>query len=214
MSSPSTRGPYAKTAAKRAVIANAALAVVREKGHAGLTTSDVAERAGLSEATMLYHFPTRDHLLVAAAEAAGEESAVAFLASPDRDQHDLSAIPAILGRIGMKDEKVLRLRTFLSAAAVDAEHPAHDFAINQEGVARTALTDMVRAQQERGFASPEVDPDEIARLLVAVWSGLQTMWPTQPYFDLADATQRAFRRLTGQASMEARHAIDEIIARL
>jgi len=163
---------------------------------------------------MLYHFPTRDHLLVAAAEAAGQESAFAFISTPDRDENDLTAIPAIIGRLGMKDERVLQLRTFLSAAAVDADHPAHDFVIEQDALARAALAGMVRAQQERGQASPEVDADEIARLLVAVWAGLQAMWLAKPDFDLADATQRAFRRLTGQSSMEARQAIDEIIARL
>ena len=33
-----------------------------------LTTAAVAQRAGMSERTMLYHLPTRDHLLVAALE--------------------------------------------------------------------------------------------------------------------------------------------------
>lgn len=45
--SPAKRGPYAKSAEKRAAIAKAAYEVVMEVGHPQLTTQAVAARAGL-----------------------------------------------------------------------------------------------------------------------------------------------------------------------
>ena len=66
------RGPYAKTQARRAEIARAALDVVTTDGHKAVTVASVAARSGLSEATVAYHFATRDHLLVAAVELSNE----------------------------------------------------------------------------------------------------------------------------------------------
>lgn len=44
------------------------LDVVIEKGHGKVTTAEVAARASTSEATVLYDYPSKDHLLVAALE--------------------------------------------------------------------------------------------------------------------------------------------------
>ena len=74
MTSTKTRGPYAKTAERKASIAEAALELIRESGHRSLLVADVARRAGVSERTLFYHFPTRDHVLVAALERVDELS--------------------------------------------------------------------------------------------------------------------------------------------
>src|SRR5262245_41863829 len=60
------RGRYSRTAGRRLEIAQAVLDLVLDVGHARVTTAEVARRAGTSEATVLYHFPTKDHLLIAA----------------------------------------------------------------------------------------------------------------------------------------------------
>ena len=54
--STATRGAYAKSHAKRALIARAAYEIVLEVGHRALTTSAVAERAGISERTITSPF--------------------------------------------------------------------------------------------------------------------------------------------------------------
>ena len=69
-----TRKPYAKTVERRLAVARAALEIIREKGHRALTTAEVASRACMSETAMLYHFPSRDHILVAAMELADRDS--------------------------------------------------------------------------------------------------------------------------------------------
>ena len=123
------RGPYAKTAETKATIARAALEVVREKGHRALTTAEVSERAGVSEATRFYHFPTRDHLLVAAMTAA-EADNEAYLNKVAREPGvGLDAVPALLARRGMTSVNELRLFNSLSGEAPDPDHPAHDFLI-------------------------------------------------------------------------------------
>ena len=65
-------------------------------------------------------------------------------------------------------------------------------------MARNTFAFMVRQRQEAGLARPDIDHDDAARQMLAVWDGLQVKWLTALDFDLADKVNQAFRRLTGQ----------------
>lgn len=57
-----------RTAATRARLMDAALECLVERGYGGTTTTEVAQRAGVSRGAQLHHFPTKQELLVAAVE--------------------------------------------------------------------------------------------------------------------------------------------------
>ncbi len=57
-----------RTAVSRQRILDAAVACLVEQGYAGASTLQIQERAGVSRGRLLHHFPSRDELLVAAAE--------------------------------------------------------------------------------------------------------------------------------------------------
>src|SRR5260370_37942394 len=57
------RGEYAQTLARRQEILNAGLAVFSSSGFHGASLRDVAARAGLSQAGLLHHFPSKDRKL-------------------------------------------------------------------------------------------------------------------------------------------------------
>lgn len=59
---------------------------------------------------------------------------------------------------------------------------------------------------------PDLDPEPVARRLVAVWDGLQAQWLVTPDFDLADEILASFRQLSGQNVMEAKVAFERAIA--
>jgi AcrR family transcriptional regulator len=61
----SAAGEFAKSAATRVRILEAATACLVELGYHATTTSAVAARAGLARGAMLYHFPTRLDLIEA-----------------------------------------------------------------------------------------------------------------------------------------------------
>lgn len=65
-SSPRTRGD--RSADSRALILDAAVNCLAEKGYADTTTLAIQARAGVSRGRLLHHFPSRDALLVAAAQ--------------------------------------------------------------------------------------------------------------------------------------------------
>ncbi len=60
-----SKGELSKSSVTRTRIMEAGVTCLAEDGYAGTTTSTVAERAGLTRAAMLYHFPSRMALIEA-----------------------------------------------------------------------------------------------------------------------------------------------------
>ncbi|RQP09822.1 MAG: TetR/AcrR family transcriptional regulator [Microbacteriaceae bacterium] len=207
-----TQKRYAKTAERRRQIALAALEVVREKGHRGLTTAEVARRAGLKEPAMLYHFPSRDHLLVAALEISEEQGIPPFDVLEEADDALDTLVDVFVSR--QTEDWRVRLSVVLAAAAEDPEHPAHNYFRRHYELTIDGLAKLVRLCQEAGVAHAEIDPVTTARQLAGVWDGLQAQWLVTQDFDLVEAIRDAFRKITGQPVVEVKQAIDALIAQV
>src|SRR5882757_3936049 len=70
--SPNSRKPRLtqdeKTAETRRRLLDSAILCLIDRGYANTTTSEIAERAGLSRGAQLYHFPRKEELLTNAVE--------------------------------------------------------------------------------------------------------------------------------------------------
>lgn len=64
----------AETSATRALIVQAAEALIRDEGYAAVSTRRVAARAGLKPSLVHYYFPTTDDLLIDLSRRGAEES--------------------------------------------------------------------------------------------------------------------------------------------
>ena len=206
----SPRGQYAKTAERRSAVGQAALDIVLERGHRELTTAAVAARAGLSERTMQYHFPTRDHLLVAALERYDEQT-TNEPPTGEPETESLAAVPRYVLRRETTDPSILHLTNSLSAEADNADHPAHAYFRDRNRATREIFARILIKQQQTGHAHPDLDPVSVARQLIAVWTGLQSQWLVEPDFDLAAEIEDAYRRLTGESAMETRQALSALV---
>ncbi|WP_328391964.1 TetR/AcrR family transcriptional regulator [Nocardia sp. NBC_00416] len=196
------RGTYARTAERRRTIARTVLDLILEKGHSGLTLAETATRSGIGEATVLYHFPTRDHLLVAALRCAFDEDDERL--SPEESVLDLARLHEYAS--GTHREIVL-LYTALAGHAGTPGHPAREFFAAHYEQARDRWTEIIAARQQAGLAHPGLDPAAAARQFLATWNGLRTQWLIDPAFDLGDTLLTAFRLLTGQNWMETRQLL-------
>lgn len=65
---PPQRAVQSRTIDVRRRILDAAVEVMLEHGYAGASTLQIQERAGVSRGRLLHHFPSRDALLIAAAQ--------------------------------------------------------------------------------------------------------------------------------------------------
>ncbi|MDU0348927.1 helix-turn-helix domain-containing protein [Actinomyces sp. MRS3W] len=222
-----TRGPYAKTAAKRAAIARAAYEVVREVGHEQLTTAAVAERADMSERTMLYHFPTRDHLLVAALEhfdtvvmgaelftelLEGSDARKALLlASPPPTAAESEQVITELVNTSISDKARLRLYCYLAGQAQVPGSAAHEHFVRHYEEAITGFTLLMQSFQNTGQARTDRSPQTLARRFLAAWDGLQQQWVVTEDFDLGAEILEAFNDAVGRDLLRTRAAVRAVL---
>ncbi|MFE9423774.1 TetR family transcriptional regulator [Kitasatospora sp. NPDC006697] len=186
MSTRGPRGPYAKSAARRQLILEAALAAYAEAGSRGVSVRDIAERVGLTDAGVLHHFGGREELLTA------------VLAARDAAAARRYGEEAALWRPEMLAENadtpgLVKLFVDLSAAAAEEAHPAHEYFTERYQVLRQRYANALAAGPPAG-RPPEpdagVEPEWAARMLIAATDGLQQQWLLDPSIDMAEDIAR------------------------
>jgi AcrR family transcriptional regulator len=151
----------------REAIVEAALEVLRDEGIANLTSREVAARAGVSDASVYYHFGDRAGLLQAVFEQgmkplkfmAGlnlkelEPAAVIKAAMASLEQFFGDVLPIMLAAQADPD-----LRASIAAFVERKELGPH------KGV--KLLGSYLRTQQKAGRVSADADPDALALLVI------------------------------------------------
>ncbi|MFG2291826.1 TetR/AcrR family transcriptional regulator [Streptomyces sp. NPDC048603] len=185
MSTPRRRGPYAKTAAKRQMIIDAALAAYAEAGTRGASVKDIAERVGMTDAGVLHHFGSREALLTAVLEARDTALEAAYGKKEALWRPDMIAQNA-------ETPGLSKLFLDLAAAAAEPDHPAHGFFAERYRMLRERFADAIAEGRPPGGVPPTADPDAAwaARVLIAAVDGLQLQWLLDPSIDLTEDTVR------------------------
>jgi AcrR family transcriptional regulator len=180
-----SRGPYAKTAARRAEILRVAREHFARNGFHAASLRAIAADVGVSHAAVLHHFPTKEELL-AEILAQREEAERAYLVGlapstpPDRI--------LVEGMIrGQSTPELVRLWAILSAEATNPSHPAARSITARYARVRAELADGLALLQAAGRVRPGVDPSHIAATVLAVWDGLQLQWLLDPTLDAVTA---------------------------
>lgn len=172
------RGPYSKTAAKRAEILDAALRLIAENGYGGATVQQIADAVGLTKAGVLHHFGSRDGLLLAVLDRRDEVD-VRYESTDDFVEGFLAVV-----RHNTEVPGLVALYAAMSG------EPASDAARRRFFEHRYAVIvgrfqASIEAKQAAGTISTVYDASTLARLLVAAADGLQTQWLLDPTLDMA-----------------------------
>ena len=185
------RGSYAKTGQRRRAIAEAALELVLEKGHRSLITADVAQRAGLSEPGVLYHYPTKDDLLLAALRLS--------------DEHEWSTMPLLesvrrapaRAAESLRRINIVRLHTAMFGESSDPSHPAHEYFKERWRAGDERMSESIRHLQAAGLIDGAVEPYRASRWIHTAWEGLQLQWLAGQDFDIAAELEALIERVLG-----------------
>jgi AcrR family transcriptional regulator len=170
-----SRGEYAKTPARRHEILTAAVEVFSASGFHKGSLRDVAERAGLSQAGVLHHFPSKSHLVEAVLTWRDEQSRER-IGGGDSGLERIRALVELVDYNQNETPELVELFATLSAEATSSDHPAHDyFARRYRWVIDYMRGGFERAAEE-GALRPDVDCASAARTLVALMDGLQVQW--------------------------------------
>lgn len=192
------RGPYARTTERRAQIADAVLAIVDAEGHDAVTTALVAEKSGIAEATVLYHFPTKDHLLVAALQRADDLSELQVDLDVDLD---LDLLRQVASEALEGEARRHRLLVVMRGKSATPEHPAVEYFERRLAHSLEIYVRLIERRQKAGLAHPAVDPRSVALQLLALWDGLSTIYYTDESIDLGELLVEGYRRLAGENVM-------------
>lgn len=192
MDRPKTRGPYAKSAVRRAEIVRAARDSFVEHGYERSTLRGIAERAGMSTVGMLHHFGSKEELLVAviADRESQERERAARAADPSAGQAaSLTQIFVDVLREHQEAPELMRLWGELIASSSRPDHPAHDYLVARYTATRASLAERLAAPSG-GKLPAQLTPESAATLLIAVLDGLQTQWLLDPSVDILDTLTR------------------------
>lgn len=157
------RGPYAKSAQRRAEIVASATAVFAARGYRGGSLREIAKQLDLSLTSVVHHFPSKSALLVAVLENADYASIDSF----ESDSRGKGVAYAVLRyvRRNLERQEMLRLLALMAAEASAPDHPAHEWFRDRYERVVTAFTTAVRRDQDLGRISNRRDPELIAATL-------------------------------------------------
>jgi AcrR family transcriptional regulator len=194
LAAPARRGPYAKTAKRRQEIVDAATNVFATRGYHGGSLRDISRQIGLSLTSVVHHFPAKSDLLAAVLENA-DHAGDWFL---DRARaHGVKTAIIELVAHNLDRPELLRLLAIVSSEASDPEHPAHGWFVKRyENFARE-LQRVIAYDVEQGRLPSDVDPEQAAHVIIAVWDGLQLQWLLDPTQDMRGRMDQALDRLLG-----------------
>lgn len=168
------RAPSIPAAERRAHAVRALLELAWATAPDEISTAAIAERMGVSHAALFRHFPTREALWTEAVRWATGEldrrfEAIAAQRLPD----PLEEVEALLAaHAEMVSARPGLLRMLFAELQRPATSPARE-----EGKAftqrfRQRLAALIGQARDRGAVSAEVDPVELAALVVALYQGL------------------------------------------
>lgn len=192
--------------ARRAQILDAAMICFARSGFYRTTMQDIVQQAELSPGAIYLYFSSKDEIIAALADErhAQEQMLIAQACEGDEIQATLRLLAQeFLGKLQTPEERVRRRL----GIQIWAEALSNDriLALMRRGVdePRKLLAEMIRSAQRRGDFPANLDPNALARIMIALFHGfiLQQAWDEQLSVEPYIATiQVVFQALLQQSS--------------
>jgi len=182
------RGPYAKSSHQRDRIIELALDYFGQQGYHGTSMREIARGTGLSQAGLLYHFPTKTDLLTAVLESRDTLPEVAARSAVERAQDPLAGMTAVIVD-NASNRQLVQMFTVVSAEATDERHPAHGYFRQRSQIVIALMRAGLEQAVEQGLVRRDLNVDYAARQCQALMYGLQVQWLFDPSTDMVGLFQ-------------------------
>ena len=178
------RGLYAKGVARRQEILDRAIEVFAQRGTHGTSLRSIAQAIGVSHAALLHYFDSREQLLLAVYEHAERKRDSDPEAPRPTDAVDVMVSAA---SANVQVPGLVELYSGLVAASLEEGGSAgRSYFTQRFDRIRRELAERLRAEQETGRIRADVDPEQVAALIVAASDGLQIQWLLDPSIPLEE----------------------------
>src|SRR3954464_2186919 len=178
------RGPYRTGIRRREQIIATAITVFGEYGYAGGSIRTIADRVGVSHATLLQHFGSKEGLLTAVLEEWDRRTVENRLTDVSGLDY-FRRLPEVM--VAHQDNRgLLELFTTIAAEASSPAHPAHAFILQRYTANIATLAGHLKEAVEVGDVEP-LTPAQIeieVRLVTATLDGIGLQWLLDPSTDV------------------------------
>lgn len=187
------RGPYRKTAARRAQILEAAQAVFAENGYTASSVNEIARRIGITQTGILHHFAGGKPELLRAVLEQRDEGARAAVAGA----HGVDFLRALVRISRQQAERpgVVQLYKILSAEATDPDHPAHQHFRDRLAMIHRELTRAFEEVAAEGLLRAGISPEQAATDALTTVEGAESLWLQGLPIDMAEHVRWRFSQL-------------------
>ena len=170
-----TRREYAKSAGRRQQIVDAAVEVFSSAGYRRGSLRDVADKVGLSQAGLLHHFPSKEHLLEAVLTWR-DDVTQQLMGDPLPQGVDFLRAMVKAAEHNATTPELVEFHVIVSAEGTSACHPVHEYFVDRYARVLAFTRAAFERAAEEGQLRPGTDCASAARTLIAVMDGLQIQW--------------------------------------
>ncbi|MBQ1076039.1 TetR/AcrR family transcriptional regulator [Micromonospora sp. C31] len=188
------RGPYRTGTRRREQIVATAVTVFGEYGFAGGSIRTIADRVGVSHATLLQHFGSKEGLLTAVLQEWDRRTVEASLTDVTGLDY-FRRLPQVM-TVHLSNRGLLELFTTIAAEASNPAHPAHAFIQRRYTDNLATLATHLQQAVDAGDVAP-LTPAEIeieVRLVTAVLDGIGLQWLLEPSTDVTASVETYINR--------------------
>nr|WP_211577416.1 TetR/AcrR family transcriptional regulator [Mobiluncus curtisii] len=171
---------------------DAAVDLLAEVGYHGMSLRDVARHVGISHPGVIYHFPSKEVLLMSVVQR--YEKQLGF----DLDNLEkLDALPVldtlleVTSRLN-ENPMIIEVECMMMVEACSEIHPAHDHYMRRSARLLSILRRAWSRLQQDGKVSATEDPLRLAEIQAAVFNGILIHWLYDRDFDASEELARYF----------------------
>jgi AcrR family transcriptional regulator len=181
MESPRRPIRQARSDAARERVVEAALKAIAAEGFHGSSLARIAADAGLSQAGLLHHFPSKEELLVAVLAERDRLDGARFRLA-EAGFRGLAALDRLVQLVEHNTlvPGLVQAFTVLAGESVSDHHPARAWFQDRYPRRRANIAAALRAGVDAGEIRPDVDCDALAAEIIAMMDGLQLQWLLDP----------------------------------
>ena len=168
------------TAKSRQAILEAAAGHFSRRGFRGTPLAAIADTAGMTQTGVLYHFGSKENLLIEVLNEKIRRDAVFGADLGTRDA--IGAVQAVVD-MARADKELAGMSALFSALLVDAldsESSIHEMMVTRYRAGRHIISNQLRSGQADGTLDPTFDPDMKAAEMLAVLDGIRGQWLLDP----------------------------------
>ncbi|HSL58354.1 MAG TPA: TetR family transcriptional regulator [Acidimicrobiales bacterium] len=185
------RRSRAGTDARRAAIVDAAVRLFAERGARGTSIAAVAAAVDLTDAGVLYHFPTKTDLFMAVLEHLQRQQRERFDDATRAGGLDALRALAGWGEVMEANPELVALQAILSAEALAGEPHIRRYFVDLHRGRHDRIATLLRDAVAAGEADPQLDVDAEATALLSHLNGLRLQWLLEDRtLPLADLVRR------------------------